>query len=175
MIETILTLVVLVVPLLALVADRVSGPRIAERHHGHHDTYSVSIAFMRALIFAMLFMGGLGLILDWLCRVGVFHARPIIVLGYFAAFLVVCACLWFCMWRYRVVTYDTYMTVTPFIGRRIRVNYGDITGLTWLSNWSGPTARNIRVEVDGAPVATLWGALDTDEILMRIDRYDVLG
>lgn len=165
----------MVVPLLALVADRVSGPRIAERHHGHHDTYSVSIAFMRSLVFAMLFMGGVGLILSWLCRVGVFDARPSIVLGFFSSFLVVCFCMWFGMRRYRVVTYDTYLTVTPFIGRRVRVNYDEITGLTWLSNWNGPTARNIRVEVGGRPVATLWGALDTDEILMRIDRYDVLS
>lgn len=173
--ENVLVAIVVGVPLLALVVEHTMGPGISERHHMHHDTYSVSIAFIRALVIAMLFMGGVGLILSWLCKVGVFSAQPTIVLSFFSAFLTVCFVLWFCVWRYRVVTYDTYLVVTPFVGRRIRVDYADITELKWLSTWQGTTTRSVRVYVGGKRAATLWGALDTDEILMRIDRYEVLS
>lgn len=175
MVENVFLVMLVVLPLVALVLDRATGPRIAERHHGHHDTYSAPLALTRALVFAMLFMSGVGLILSWLCRVGVFATDPIISLGFFSSFLLVSFILWFIMRRCRVVTYDTYMTITPFVGRQKKVNYRDITGLTRASDWKSPTMRNIRVEVEGKAVATLWGVLDTDEILMRIDRYDVLS
>lgn len=171
----IMVAVVVAIPLAASLVDVTGGSGISERHHSHHDTYGISNALLRALLIAMIFMSGVGLILTWLCQVGVFDARPSVVLGFFESFLIVCFVLWLCMRRYRVVTYDSYMVVTPFVGSPIRIDYDRISALRWRLSWMWTASRGIEVFVGGKRVAFLWGALDTEEILMRIDRYDVLA
>lgn len=167
--------VVVVVPVLSVGLELTGGSNISERHHSHHDTYVASSASMRALVVGMVFMGGVGLILAWLCGVGVFDAHPNVVLGFFSSFLAVCFALWFAMRRYRVVTYDDYMVVTPFVGRTVRISYDQITSMRWHRSWIWAGPPSVDVLVGGRRVAYLWGGLDTDEILMRIDRYDVLA
>ena len=56
-----------VLPIFALLFEHVGNVRISERHHRHHDTYVVPVAFTRGLVLAMAFMSVLGLVLGWLC------------------------------------------------------------------------------------------------------------
>lgn len=147
---------------------------ISERHHSHHDTYVVSGAFTRALVFAMIFMGCMGLVFCWLCRLGVFAASPVVVGAFFVAFIVVMFVMWFFMRRYKVVTYDEHMDVTPFIGRTVSIRYKDISSMEWASPWTVSETPSIYVLVGGHYATMLWSALDLEQILQRINRYDVL-
>lgn len=147
---------------------------ISERHHSHHDTYVVSGAFTRALVFAMIFMGCMGLVFCWLCRIGVFAASPVVVAAFFVAFIVVMFTMWFFMRRYKVVTYDDAMEVTPFIGHTASIRYADITSMEWAGSWTVSEMPSIYVMVGGHFAAMLWSALDLEQILQRINRYDVL-
>lgn len=147
---------------------------ISERHHSHHDTYVVSGAFTRALVFAMIFMGCMGVVFCWLCRIGVFAASTVVVAGFFVAFIVVMFAMWALMRRYKVVTYDDRMEVTPFVGRTVEVRYADITEMEWANPWTVSDMPSIHVMVGDRYVATLWSALDLEQILQRINRYDVL-
>ena len=160
-----LMVVAIVIPVLAALIETMGGVGIAERHHSHHDTYVVETSFSRALVIAMFFMGIVGIVLSWLCTMGVFIASPLVVM--FA--------MWICMRRYRVATYEEYMDITPFVGGNIHVVYRDIERMEWFGPRSGTGYRNLRVYVDGRSVGMLWGILDLEQILMRVDRYDVLG
>ena len=170
-----LMVVAIVIPVLAALIETMGGVGIAERHHSHHDTYVVETSFSRALVIAMFFMGIVGIILSWLCTMGVFIASPLVVITFFVAFLVVMFAMWICMRRYRVATYEEYMDITPFVGGNIHVVYRDIERMEWYGLRSGTGYRNLRIYVDGRPVGMLWGILDLEQILMRVDRYDVLG
>ena len=170
-----LMVVAIVIPVLAALIETMGGVGIAERHHSHHDTYVVETSFSRALVIAMFFMGIVGIVLSWLCTMGVFIASPLVVITFFVAFLVVMFSMWICMRRYRVATYEEYMDITPFVGGNIHVVYRDIERMEWYGPRSGTGYRNLMVYVDGRPVGMLWGILDLEQILMRVDRYDVLG
>ena len=50
-----LTVLVIALPLLAWVMEFLAGAVISERHHLHHDTYSVSMVVSRTLALVMLF------------------------------------------------------------------------------------------------------------------------
>ena len=83
MLHNILAAVTTMVPLLALFMQFSMGTGMSERHHRHHDTYLVSIALTRALLLVIVFMSLLGLLLSWLCELGVYSANPVVVRAFF--------------------------------------------------------------------------------------------
>lgn len=163
-----------ILPVFAMVMEWVVGTRLSERHHSRHDTYVISSALTGAIALAMLFMGVLGLILSWLCHVGVFKASALTMEGFFFAFVLVMFVMWATLRRYRVATYDDHLEVTPFIGARRSIRYDEIERLKWSSSIIPPSRRCIMVIVDGEPKAILMGTFDLDQILLQINRNDVL-
>lgn len=166
--------VAVLVPLIALVAGHVGNVRIAERHHSHHDTYVVSAEFTRSLALTMTFMAALGLLLAWLCERDVFLTGAVTVLSFFDAFLVTCFVMWCCVCRYRVSTFGDCMVVTPLVGPKVWVRYDRIDRLEWAGVRSGTGFRNLVVWVDGRRAVTLLGIVDVEQIIMSIDRFDLL-
>lgn len=174
MLGAVLLAVAVLVPLVALVLERVGNVRISERHHSHHDTYAVPVSFTRALVRAMLFMAALGLVLAWLCLQGALETSVELVLGFTDAFLVSCLAMWVMLRRYRVSTFDGCMAVTPLVGRRVWIYYAEIDHLEWagLRNESG--FRNLVVYVAGHRPVALYGIVDIEQLIMSIDRFDLL-
>lgn len=166
--------VAIVIPLVASMVVWLNAGGISERHHSHHDTYVISNTLSWTLVFAMVFMGALGVLLGWLCMVGVFGADATVVLGFFDAFLVVSFVYWILLRRYKVVTYDDRLDVTPFLGRTAHIPYDNISAMEWEPSLIMPNSRNVRVYVGHRRRALLWGGLDLDQILIRIDRFDAL-
>lgn len=163
-----------VFPIIAMLLEWVFDVRLSERHHSKHDTYVISSALTGALALAMLFMGLLGLILSWLCHVGVFRANNTSMIGFFASFVLVMFVMWMALRNYRVATYDDHLEVTPFIGRMRSIRYQDIEQLRWTSSWLPTSNRSLSIIVNGESVAVLIGTFDIDQILLRINRNDVL-
>lgn len=164
----------LALPLLALVFEYTGNARISERHHSHHDTYTVSAEFTRSIVSAMVCMGLLGVILAWLCDQRLFHTSPLLVLAFYDALLLTFFLMWIGIRRYRVSTFDDSMMVVPFVGRRTWVRYNEIERLEWSGVRSGSGYRNLDVWVGGRHVATLHGIVDVEQILMNVDRFDLL-
>lgn len=162
------------IPVTAVVLVLFRDAGIAERHHSGHDTYLISSTLIWSMVFAMVFMGALGALLGWLCMIGVFSSDPLTVLAFFDAFLVVSFGYWLLLRRYKVVTYEDHLEVTPFVGRRCSIDYTDISALKWAPSFIIESGRNIRVFVGHRRRALLWSALDLDQILIRINRFDVL-
>ena len=172
--RTLLVAVALVVPLVALVVEHVGNVRIAERHHSHHDTYVVSAEFTRSLVLAMSFMAALGLLVAWLCDQDVFLADEVMALAFFDAFLVTCFVMWSLICRYRVSTFSDSMAVTPPLGPKVWVRYDQIDRLEWSGLRVGRGFRNLVVWVGGRRAVTLLGIVDVEQIIMSIDRFDLL-
>lgn len=173
-VSAILTVLAAGIPLTAALILRVSDGGIAERHHSHHDTYVIASTLTWTLVFAMVIMGSLGVLLGWLCIVGVFVVDVAVVMGFFDAFLVVSFVYWWLVRRYKVVTYDERMEVTPFFGRTVSIDYEEISAMEWTSSLLLPNSRNVRVFVGHRRRALLWCGLDLDQILIRINRFDTL-
>ena len=171
---TALAVISVVVPVLAVIIELMGSAGISDRHHSHHDSYGLPAAFSRALVVGMVFMGVTGALLGWLSRIGVFLADQSVMIAFFAAFLIVLFAIWLAMRRYRVATYSDRLTVTPFIGRAVTVRYADIERMEWMGVRLGTGYRNLGIYADGRRRAVLWGLLDIEQILVRIDRFDVL-
>ncbi len=169
-----LAVVAVLVPLVALVLEHVGNVRISERHHSHHDTYVVPVAFTRALVLAMVFAGVFGLALAGLCALRVFLVDPVWVLVFFDAFVVSGFAMWWCLGRYKVSTFEECLAVTPLLGPDVWVRYEEIERLEWIGFRKGSGYRNLGIWAGGRRVATLSGIVDVEQILMRIDRFDVL-
>ncbi len=163
-----------IVPLLAIVVEWLTGSGISERHHSHHDTYLMPRSMTGVLVISMAFMGVLGILLGWLCRVGVFVADDTAMISFFASFVVVMCVMWLAMRRYRVSTYDDHMDVVPYFGRVRTIRYADIDQLLWSRPNFMMRGRSISVIVDGDVKAVLNSTFDLDQILIRINRNDVL-
>ena len=172
--ETLLVVVAAVVPLVALVVEHVGNVRITERHHSHHDTYVVSAEFTRSLVLAMAFMAALGLLVAWLCERDVFVASATTVLGFFDAFLVTCFVMWSLICRYRVSVFGDSLAVTPLVGPKVWVRYDQIERLEWTGLRAGSGFRSLVVWVGGRRAVTLLGIVDVEQIIMSIDRFDLL-
>lgn len=168
------TIPAVAIPFIATLMLVMGNGTIAERHHSHHDTYVIAGTFTSMLVFAMIVMGTLGILLGWLCTLEVFTSDSVVVMGFFDAFIVVAFAGWLLLRRYKVVTYDDYMTVTPFVGLTVSIAYDKISSMEWLPSILLPGSRNMRVYVDGRRRALLWGALDLEQILIRINRFDAL-
>lgn len=174
MAEALLVAIAIVIPAVALVLEHVGNVRISERHHSHHDTYVVPVSFMRLIVLAMTFMATLGLLLAWLCDIGVLHAEVSLVLSFFDAFLVTSLAIRCVFCRYRVSTFSDCMVVTPLLGPRVWVHYDRIDRLEWSGLRKESGFRNLVVWVGGRRVVTLLGIVDVEQIIMTIDRFDLL-
>ena len=174
MAEALLVAIAIVIPAVALVLEHVGNVRISERHHSHHDTYVVPVSFTRLIVLAMTFMATLGLLLAWLCDIGVLHAEVVLVLAFFDAFLATSFVIWRFFCRYRISTFDDCMVVTPLIGPKVWVHYDRIDRLEWSGLRKESGFRNLVVWVGGRRVVTLLGIVDVEQIIMTIDRFDLL-
>lgn len=164
-----------VLPCLAAVGQCLADKGLTERHHRHHDTYAAASVLTRTLIVVMVFMAVLGLALTWLCWLDVFEASTAVLGSFFSSFVVTMFLLWVLMRRYSVVTYDDHMVVTPILGRRRTIAYRDILRMEWHRSLLGGR-QDVRVYNRGErrPV-TIRGILDVQQILMRVNRFDVLS
>ena len=170
MAEALLVAIAIVIPAVALVLEHVGNVRISERH----DTYVVPVSFTRLIVLAMTFMATLGLLLAWLCDIGVLHADVVLVLAFFDAFLATSFVIWRFFCRYRISTFDDCMVVTPLIGPKVWVHYDRIDRLEWSGLRKESGFRNLVVWVDGRRVVTLLGIVDVEQVIMSIDRFDLL-
>ena len=174
MILWVLVALCVVLPSVATLAEWFISTGLSERHHSRHDTYVIPFALTGALSLAMFFMGLLGLILGWLCYVGVFRADITTMIGFFASFVTVMFVMWAALRRYRVATFDDHLEATPFIGKMRTIRYADIERMSWSKPSVISPNRSILIQVDGEVQAVFVGTFDLDQILLRINRNDVL-
>lgn len=164
----------IVIPLVSLVILWSGNADISERHHTHHDTYVIASVFSWVMVAPIVFMGALGILLVWLCQLTVFVADVFVVLAFFDAFLVTAFALWLIVRRYKVVTFEDKMEVTPFMGPTTTVRYADISAMEWTKSVLVPSSRNIHVFVGHRRRAMLWAAIDLEQVLIRVDRFDAI-
>jgi len=157
----------------AIVIEWSGDTSLSERHHSHHDTYFVPRSLTTSLVLMMVFVGVLGVVVGWLCLVGVFAADATIVFSFFFTFLVVSFVMWVAIRRYCVSTYEDRLRVTPFVGRAETLMYADIDRMAWSRKSFGTSYRNLHIYAGGKDVF-LWGTIDLEQILARINRFDVL-
>lgn len=165
---------VVILPLVALLAEMILHTDMAERHHIHHDTYSVSLVITRTTVLVMVFMGSLGVMTGWLCHLGVFATDPSVVLSFFTSFQLTLLVVHSLLGRYRVTTYSDRLTVRPFLGRTKTMRYDEIARMEWVVPAGRGLIRDLNVHAYDGRVVRLWGILDIGQMLMRIDRFDAL-
>lgn len=169
-----LVAVAALVPLAVLVVEHLGNVRISERHHSRHDTYVIPVARTRSIVLCMAFMGGFGLLVGWLCYEQVFDVNGRAVMCFFDSFVLTCLVIWLAACRYRISAFDDCMDVRPLVGPSVRIRYEDIGRMRWTGLRKGSGYRDLQVVVGGRPVAVLLGVVDLEQVLMRIDRFDVL-
>lgn len=174
--RTVLVAITVLIPIVALILQFMDGAGMSERHHRHHDSYSVSVTFLRTLVLVMAFMSLLGLLLTWLCRLGAYSADDTVLLAFFCTFVAVTFAMWLGMRRYRVVTYEDYMTIWPVFGPSSTVRYDSIDRMRRMRPNSFTGHQSVRVYVGGERprCVKLWGMVGVEQILMRINRFEVL-
>lgn len=173
-IDWVLMLLAVVIPLISAVIVLRGSANLSERHHAHHDTYTVAATLLWGIVSAMLFMGALGVLVGWLCSLGALTANTVVVMAFFDGFLVTLFASLILLRRYKIMTFENYMRVTPLIGRTVTIIYSDITAMEWSSSLLLPGTHNIRVHAGNRNGALLWAALDLDQILIRVNRFDSL-
>lgn len=166
--------VALVAPVLAIIQECVGRVRISERHHSTHDTYVVSASFTRALALAMVFSSAVAILLTALADRDVFVSIPLVPLAFFDAFVITCLVARWLLVRYKVSAYGDRMLVTPFVGHTVKVRYQDIERLEWVGTRKGTGFRDLDVIVGGRRAVRLSGIVDLEQVLLRVDRFDVL-
>lgn len=169
-----LTVLVIALPLVAFIAESLLGVSLSERHHLHHDTYTVSPVVSRSLTLVMMYMGVLGGLTAWLCHLGVFAARPVVPLAFFVSFQLTLLLMVVAVMRYRVMLYEDHMLVRNPFGATCFVTYDDITRMEWVSSYLGPHLHDIKVHSRHERPVRLWCLLDVEQLLLRLDRFDVL-
>ena len=172
--QTYLMIVVVGIPVLSGLGVLFSAPDIAERHHMHHDTYTISRVMSRTLVLVMVFMGVLGALTGWLCHLGVFSADPVIPLAFFASFQSAILFAFAAVCRCEVVAYDDRIFVRPWFGRTRQVAYDDIARMQRKRSLLNPHFDDLRIYLQDGTSVRVSGLLDVEQILMRIDRFDAL-
>lgn len=167
-----LALIGILLPLGAAYFERRGSVLIAERHHRHHDTFSVPSALTDALLKAMVTVSLVGLLLSLLCITGVFWQRYVFVLAFFDAFAIALFLAWLALCRHKVALFEDHMVVTPLFGHDVMVLYADIDRLTWTGLRHSTGYRNLRVGADGVYVADILGVIDVEQVLLHVDRFD---
>ena len=169
-----LTILVVGIPLVASLFELVTGTEISERHHVHHDTYSVSRVVPRTMLLVMVFMGVLGGLTNWLCQIGVYSADPSIPMGFFVAFQLTMLVMLVGISRCQAMTYNDRMIVRPMYGRMRTLAYRDITRIERRTTLVAPHFQDLRIHVASGDKVRVSGLLDTEQMLLRIDRFDAL-
>lgn len=176
MVAALLSICAVVPGAVATLLEHVGGPlRIAERHHSHHDTYVVSPDFLRSLVVAMLVVGCLGVLLGIFCMVGLFDADQVVVLAFSDAFCLTMFGLWLLLCRYKVSFFRDRAVITPFLGRDICFFYSDIEYLDWKGVRRSSGYRDLVVREKGGRNLRIWGIVDIEQVLLHMDRFDVLS
>ena len=165
---------VICLPMGAFLLILVVGTNLSERHHIHHDTYLISPVVSRTPLLVMGFMGVLGGLTGWLCHVGVFASDPVASLAFFVAFQLTLLIMIAAVMRYQVMAYDDRLVVRPAWGRTITLPYDDITSMGWVPSLLAPRLRDLRVHATDGKVARIWCLVDIEQVLLRIDRYEVI-
>ena len=174
-IRVIMSLLIMVVPVLAVLLELVTRFDIVERHHIHHDTYAVSLVVTRTIMLVNGFMGVLGLLVSWLCRVGIYgQVEPVLTMSFFLSFELALLIAQSVVGRYQVVTYEDHLTVTPFVGATRSMRYADITQMRYRQRFPGGFVTDLHLTAKDGSHVSIWGILDIDQMLLRIDRFEVL-
>lgn len=161
---------------LATILEHFGGPlRLAERHHSHHDTYVVSPDFTRSLVVAMLVVGCLGVLLAIFCFVGVFQGGYACILAFTDAFTITTLVCWLLLTRYKVSLFEDRCVITPFLGRDNCFFYSDVRSLDWAGLRRGSGYRDLVVIEDNGNKLRIWGIVDIEQVLLHMDRFDVLS
>ena len=168
----VLAMVGILLPLGAAYVEGRDNVLIAERHHRHHDTYSVPPALTNSLVKAMVVMGLVGVLLGVLCLTGIFWQRYVFVLAFFDAFVITLFVAWVALCRHKVALFEDYMVVTPPLGHDVSVRYADIDRLVWGGVRHATGYRNLHIGVDGTYVACVLGVMDVEQVLLHLDRFD---
>lgn len=168
-------IVVVAAPVIAAFLEHSGNVGISERRHSHHDTYVTPAALTRSLIIDMAFVSAIAVILGWLCYVNVFTSNPDIVMAFFASFSVVMFMAWYILSRYKVSLFDDEMVVVPFVGSEISINYQDIKRMEWVGGRRGSGFRDLLILTSNASKVRLSGMIGLDQVLLKIDRFDVLA
>lgn len=174
MMTTLFAATLIIVPVLAVIIEWRFGSGISERHLRDHDVYTVSHTLARVPVVIIVLMATIGLVLGWLSGANILMVREALIMSFFSAFLIVLFVMWAALKNYRVMTYDDYMLVRPFIGPTRKIHYADIDHMRWTNTRNLVSNRNIAVYVNGKVLAVLIGAVDLDQILLRINRDDVI-
>ena len=170
-----LSILAIVPGALATLLEHVASPlRIAERHHSHHDTYVVSPDFLRSLVIAMLIVGCVGVLLGIFCMVGLFDASQEVLLAFSASFNLAVFVMWLLLSRYKVSFFRDRGVITPFLGRDVCFFYSDVESLDWKGVRRSSGYRDLVVREKGGRALRIWGIVDIEQVLLHVDRFDVL-
>ena len=60
------------------------------------------------------------------------------------------------------------------MGHTVKVRYQDIERLEWVGTRKGTGFRDLDVIVGGRRAVRLSGIVDLEQVLLRVDRFDVL-
>lgn len=175
MTSRILSLIIALAPVVSILVELFTRADIEERHHTHHDTYLVSMTLTRTLMLVVGFAGILGTLVGWLCRVGIYGSVDVLVpQSFFATCEMVMLVFQIGLGRYQVTTFPDRITVRPMYGRTRTMRYRDIERMTWRTHVTDEHVRDLQLYAKGGKRMTLWGILDIDQMLLRIDRFDAL-
>lgn len=167
--------VIVGIPVIAGIIVLLAASEMSERHHLHHDTYSISQVIPRTIMLVMAFMGVLGGLIGWLCHLGVFSADSSIPMAFFVTFQVSLLLVLMALNRCQVMVYDDRMFVRPLFGRRLEVPYDQIARMERRPLWFvNPHFDDLRIYLADGHRVRVSGLLDVEQILVRIDRFDVL-
>ena len=169
-----LEMVIIGIPLTAEVVSLLTIPEMSERHHLHHDTYSISQVIPRTLLLVMSFMGILGGLTGWLCHLGVFTSDPLVPLAFFVAFQVSIFLVFIALNRCRVMAYGDRMFVRTWFWRQREVPYDQIVRMERKAFPIDPQFSDLFISLADGRKVLVSGLLDVGQILLRIDRFDVL-
>lgn len=166
--------VIITIPVLAFAIGLLFSPDMAERHHIHHDTYSISQVITRTLLLVMTFMGILGGVTGWLCHLGVFTSDPVVPLAFFVAFQLSIFVVFIALNRCRVMAYDDRMFVRPWFRRQREVPYGQIERMVRRPYPATPHFNDLLIYLKDGSRIRVSGLLDIEQMLLRIDRFDAM-
>lgn len=167
--------IALLTSLIASVWAHVGEARMSERHHRHHDTYMVNARFTRSLLSAIHVIALLEVALVLCSRVFEYRAHVQETLIFFDCFLLTLFVAWALLRRYKVSVYDTQTILTPMIGFEKIVRHKEISCMAWCGIRKASGYRNLAIYVGNKRALELWGSVDIERILLRIDRYDAIS
>ena len=168
-----IVIAITIIPIIVVGVKVADSVAITERHHSHHDTYLVPQAFSNSLAMMIIFMSLFAGVVLWICQNGIFLVAPELLGCFFLSFLAVAFVLWVGIRRYKIVTFDNQIRVTPFIGMSTTIAYDAIDHVSWSHSIINLSHRSVRISAGNKHIY-LWGALDLEQILRRIGRQDLL-